>query len=210
MKNIKILAALFIALVAMSSCTSMDNPAVEPEPTTSDEAVKAELFGTWYATYDATGTINGKTYTRVVEYYQFPEILGELNMGQWNRYFFAEADDEDPIDDLAGGSGATGLFDYTVASNGTITLQLTNLYLATYDLSYYAPTPRTLQFADGQLTAQGVDSRQITFALANDAVEEILMIWHVSLYGGDGQGGGTYGTDISDEYANEPSLVRQR
>jgi len=209
MKRIKIFAILFIALVAMGSCSKDDNPVVEPEPATSDEAVKAELYGTWYAQYDATGTINGKTYQRVVEYYQFPEELGEINLGVWNRYYFAEAGDENPIDDLGGGSGATGLFDYTAGSDGNISLQLNNLGLAVYSLSYYDPTMRTLRYVDEHLTATGVDGRQVVFTKANGATEDMMYEWHVHLHGGYGEGDGSYGTGISDKDADGPSRARQ-
>jgi hypothetical protein len=204
MKTIKIFAALFIALVAMSSCSTADNP-VESDP----KAVKAELFGTWYAQYDATGSINGKTYQRVVEYYQFPEELGESNLGVWNRYYFAEAGDENPIDDLGGGSGATGLFDYTAGSDGNISLQLNNLGLAVYSLSYYDPTMRTLRYVDEHLTATGVDGRQVVFTKANGATEDMMYEWHVHLHGGYGEGDGSYGTGISDKDADGPSRARQ-
>ena len=204
MKTIKILAALFIALVAMSSCSTADNP-VESGP----NAVKAELFGTWYAQYDATGSINGKTYQRVVEYYQFPEELGESNLGVWNRYYFAEAGDENPIDDLGGGSGATGLFDYTAGSDGNISLQLNNLGLAVYSLNYYDPTMRTLRYVDEHLTATGVDGRQVVFTKANGATEDMMYEWHVHLHGGYGEGDGSYDTGISDKDADGPSRARQ-
>ena len=205
MKAIKMLAALFVALVAMNSCVKLDIPVEEPVPTKSDETVKAKLFGTWYVQYDATGTINGKTYKSVVEIYQFPQVLGEVEWGEWNRLFFAEPGDENPIDDLAGGSGATGLFSYIVGSDGTIDLQLENLDLAVYSLSYYEPTVRTIHYADSLLFATGVDGRDIVLTLADDATERILYSWHVYLHGGDGEGGGTYETGISDEQATEPS-----
>ena len=204
MKTIKILAALFIALVAMSSCSTADNP-VESDP----NAVKAELFGTWYAQYDATGSINGKTYQRVAEFYQFPKALGESNLGVWNRYYFAEADDEYPIDDLGGGSGATGLFEYIADRDGSITMQLNNLEMATYSLGYYEPTMRKLRYADEHLTATGVDGRQVVFTKANGATEDMLYEWHVHLYGGDGEGDGSYDTGISDKDADGPSRARQ-
>ena len=209
MKRMKIFAAMFIALVAMSSCWKEDNPIVDPEPTTSDEAVKAELYGTWYAQYDATGSINGKTYQRVVEFYQFPEALGESNLGVWNRYYFAEADDEYPIDDLGGGSGATGLFDYIAGSGGTINLQLNNLEMAVYSLSYYNPTMRTLRYADEHLTAAGVDGQRVIFTKTNEATEDMMYEWHVHLHGGYGDGDGSYDTGISDKDADGPSRARQ-
>lgn len=196
------------AFVAMSSCTTGTDTPVVPEPKTSDESVKAELFGTWYAQYELTGTINGKTYQRIVEYYQFPKVLGELNWGHWDRFFFAEAGDENPIDNLAGGSGATGMFEYIADSDGTIGLQLANLDLAVYSLSYYEPAMRTLRYANGQLTALGADGQPTTFTRADEATEDIMMGWRTYLQGGDGEGGGTYETGINDKDADGPSRSR--
>ena len=207
MKQMKIYAIMLVALVAMDSCV-VDNP-IAPEPEAGDEAVKAKLFGTWYTEYDAMGTINAQTYKRVVEYYQFPEVLGELNMGQWNRYFFAEPGDEYPIDDLAGGSGYVGVFDYIANSDGTIRITFSNLEYAVYNLSYYEPTLRMLHYANGQLTAPGVGGGQVSFALAGDDIENALSDWHVYLHGGDGEGGGTYETGISGSDADEPSRARK-
>lgn len=207
MKKIKILTALFIAIMAMSSCTNNDTPYI---PSETDEALKARLFGTWYSQYDATGTINGKTYKSVVEVYQFPEALSETNLGVWDRFFFAEADDEKPIDNLGGGSGSVGMFEYAVSSNGTVNIELNGLYLIEYAPSYYQPFKRTVTLTGNQLMVTGVDGRQVGLILADDAKEAELVGWHTYLHGGEGGGEGEMSTDIYDSEAYEPSLARKR
>lgn len=203
MKKIKILTALFIAITAMSSCSNNDTPDSE-----TDETLKTQLYGTWYNQYDATGTINGKTYKSVVEFYQFPEALSGPSLGVWNRYFFAEPTDENPFADLGGGSGSAGVFQYSVSSNGTVSVSLRGLELVELDLSYYQPTERTVTLSGGQLTATGVDGRQFNLLRADEAKEVQLRQWSTFLHGGRGGGEGTAVTDISDTDAYEPSAAR--
>ena len=210
MKTMKIFAALFIAFMAMNGCTPVDNPIVEPESSTGDETLKAKLFGTWYRQYDATGTINGKTYKSVVEVYQFPEALSESNLGVWDRFFFAEADDENPIDNLGGGSGSIGMFEYAVSSNGTVKIELNGLYLIEYDPSLYRPFDRTVTLDGNHLMVTGIDGQQLCLDLASEDITSKIEEWHVFLNGGDGGGEGAATTEISDTDAYEPSLARKR
>jgi hypothetical protein len=49
MKQIKILAALFIALVAMSSCSKDDDPAIEDKP------LAEKLVGEWIMEQEVDG-----------------------------------------------------------------------------------------------------------------------------------------------------------
>lgn len=199
MKTIKLLSILLVALVAMGSCSKDD----DDTPDISDK-VKVQILGTWYTEYLASGTINGKSYKGVSEVYQFTEVPG---VGTWNRLFFAEADSEDPIDDLGGGSGATGMFTYTVDRDGTIRLKLSNLDLATYDLSYYAPTERALKLdADAeQLIATGVNGQEIKLVQADELIMSVLSEWAEYLHGGADYDDSKVDTGISDKDADEPS-----
>ena len=193
------LAMVITAGMMLTSCSEEDNPSA-----TSEAEVKARLLGTWYSQYDATGTINDKTYKSVVEVYQFPEILSESGIGIWNRFFFAEAGDEKPFADLGGGSGATGVFSYTVNSNGMVGLKLEHLDLATLDQSYYAPTERSLQLSSGKLLATGVSGTPISLSLANDTKEAELEGWRLYLNGGsDGGGEVAVGHPFSESVVGE-------
>ena len=193
-----------LALLTFTTCSKDD----EPAPADVSE-VKARLFGTWYSQYDATGSINGKTYKSVVEVYQFPEALSESGLGVWDRFFFAEADDENPIDNL-GGSGSIGMFEYAVSSNGTVSIELNGLYLIEYDPSLYHPFDRTVTLDGDHLMVTGIDGQQLSLDHASDDITSKIAEWYVFLNGGDGGGEGEATTDISDDDAYEPSLSRKR
>lgn len=195
---------LLLALLTFAGCSKDDDTAPA-----SEADVKARLFGTWYSQYDATGNINGKTYKSVVEVYQFPEALGQSNLGVWDRFFFAQAADEKPIDNLGGGSGSVGMFEYAVSTNGTVNINLNALYLIEYDPSLYRPFNRTATLTFNQLMVTGADGRQLGLTLADDAKEAELVSWHTYLHGGEGGGEGEVATDIYDSDAYEPSAARQ-
>ncbi len=173
-----ICGAMVISLTSCSSDSDDDFPEI-------DTTQQANLFGTWYVRYDATGTIDGQSYKSVVDVYEFPEVLKKDGMGVWNRLFFAEEDDQKPFADLGGGSGATGVFTYTINSSGIVKLKLTNLDLATLDQSYYAPVERNMQLSSNRLLATGVSDTPISLALADDDLEEDIHNWHLLLHGGD-------------------------
>ena len=71
------LAMVIAGGIMLTSCSKEDNPSA-----TSEAEVKARLLGTWYSQYDATGTINDKTYKSVVEVYQFPRGIQRVEPGR--------------------------------------------------------------------------------------------------------------------------------
>ena len=142
----------------------------------------------WYTAYEAAGTIANPygegdiSYTHVVETYEF--TTDGINV--WNRYYFVEESDE-PLADLAGGSGGLGQFTYTSRADGTITVTLTNTSEANEaNRDDYQPLIRTLRLAEDKLLGQGLGNQAVEFERDTIHADALFDEWNIILHGGWG------------------------
>lgn len=136
-----------------------------------DQQTKADVTGHWYAEYDKTGSVNGQSFTKVVQYYEF-EAGGN---GYWTRFLL---DGDTPIWQYGGLTGlenADGAFTYTSDADGTIHIKLRK---GNDETSQW-----TLKFADGKI--RGTDEAA-TYALSPATDEEIAFVneWDGKWHGG--------------------------
>ena len=108
MKEIKILAALLIALVAMSSCSSEDLPVMVP----------VDADGEWYAEVAMTGTTYDMRSEGELIEVNYDHIGVKLSLkegiGEWTHYYIKDGE----MVNYEG--GYDNLFEYTTAGDGTI------------------------------------------------------------------------------------------
>lgn len=126
--SLLLMAAMTVAsAVTLSSCSDNDS--------SSDLALKYNVAGTWYAQFDADGTVGGSQmqYNRLITACTF----NDDGTGTWYKFMLTDESGE-PIA-LDGGTGH-GDFTYSVGTDGKITCRLTWSQAP----SYY---PSTLTFA---------------------------------------------------------------
>ena len=209
MKTIKIFAALFIALVAMSSCSKGDYPVVRP----ASQAQIDALSGHWYTDLPISGETmdmhtmgdsDDKTaYNHIGAIIYFNPVYTD-----WSYWgFFYMKDDEFVNVDGLNHLTADANFDFTMDSDGHITpmSQLSN-----------APQVSNMYYQGDKITATVTymgHSLDMAFRRPDEKQETMLEgIW-VFLVKNGLVIGGDYDeveTDISDEQATEPSRARRR
>ena len=114
MKTIKILTALFIALVAMSSCTIEDNPALTP----------VNVDGEWYTEVAVTGvTYDMGSVDELIEVgydHVGVKLSLEGGIGMWTHYYIKDGE----MVNYDG--GYDNLFGYSTMWNGSILVKSLN------------------------------------------------------------------------------------
>ena len=210
MKTIKIFAALFISVMAMSSCTKDDNPAVV-EPA-SQEQIEA-LAGHWYADLPISGeTMDLRTmddpddktaYNHIGAIIYFNNVYTEWSY--WG-YFYMNDDEFVNVDGL-NHLTEDAEFDFTMDSDGHIT---PTAYLPN------APQVSNMRFEGDKITATVTymgRSLDMTFRQPDEEQETMLEgIWEFLVDNGlvIGSDSDEVETGISDEQATEPSRARRR
>jgi len=182
MKKISLLVAILAICGTMTQTSCSSN---EDVPAVDSYSRVQTLEGLWYTAYEAKGTIANPyregdiSYTHVVETYEFTKD----GISLWNRYFFVEENDE-PLADLAGGSGGLGQFTYTSQADGTITVTLTNTAAANEaNRDDYLPLTRTLKLTD-KLLGQGLDNQAVEFERDTIQAKALFEEWNTILHGG--------------------------
>lgn len=181
----------------MTSCFSNeDNPVVSPTPQ------EQKLDGVWYTAYEASGTIANPygegtvSFTHIVETYKFRD--DGINL--WNRYFFDEESDE-PLADLAGGSGGLGQFTYTSQGDGLFTFVLNNTSNAQEaNRNDYLPLTRELRLVDDKLLGKGLGNQNIEFVRDTIQADALFDEWNILLHGG--WGASTNSVDLNADLEN--------
>lgn len=144
-KFVQILMLLFPLAFGFSSCDKEKE--LEPNP------LAKEISGMWYAQYDAEGkNYFGDDFNRVLTCFNF-EADGT---GYWAKMLYNDNDPEkagEPFDRY-GGKSSDGNFKYSTATDGTITVSLTD-----EDLPDYYPKKFSLRYEEGVIHADdGSDS----------------------------------------------------
>ncbi|MBO7553214.1 MAG: hypothetical protein J6T82_04180 [Bacteroidaceae bacterium] len=158
-------------LMTMSSCSDDDFEVNE---------LGEKIGDVWFVQYDADGTFLGQNYWHVVESYE----LRPDGTGVWNRFFFND-ESGNPFDDLGGGSGGLGAFNFVSKVSGDIEIELINTSNAPEaERADYEPLIRQLKMVGDQIIATGANGVAITLDRASDTWEEIIKEWHTMLHGG--------------------------
>ena len=189
MKEIKILAALLIALVAMSSCSSEDLPVMVP------------VDGEWYAEVAMTGTTyDMRSEDELIEV-NYDHIGVKLSLkegiGEWTHYYIKDGE----MVNYEG--GYDNLFEYTTAGDGTIQV---NSFDELDDLSFVKSL--NMRYRDSRILAK-VNGLDVVFS--SPTAEETLMLkrWDAIISDDHmGYAGDEIETDLDPNNANEPSRAR--
>ena len=191
MKEIKILAALLIALVAMSSCSSEDLPVMVP----------VDADGEWYAEVAMTGTTyDMRSEDELIEV-PYDHIGVKLSLkegiGEWTHYYIKDGE----MVNYEG--GYDNLFEYTTAGDGTIQV---NSFDELDDLSFVKNL--NMRYRDSRILAK-VNGLDVVFS--SPTAEETLMLkrWDAIITEDHmGYAGDEIATDLDPNNANEPSRAR--
>ena len=191
MKEIKILAALLIALVAMSSCSSEDLPVMVP----------VDADGEWYAEVAMTGTTyDMRSEDELIEV-NYDHIGVKLSLkegiGEWTHYYIKDGE----MVNYEG--GYDNLFEYTTAGDGTIQV---NSFDELDDLSFVKSL--NMRYRDSRILAK-VNGLDVVFS--SPTAEETLMLkrWDAIISDDHmGYAGDEIETDLDPNNANEPSRAR--
>ena len=191
MKEIKILAALLIALVAMSSCSSEDLPVMVP----------VDADGEWYAEVAMTGTTyDMRSEDELIEV-AYDHIGVKLSLkegiGEWTHYYIKDGE----MVNYEG--GYDNLFEYTTAGDGTIQV---NSFDELDDLSFVKSL--NMRYSDSRILAK-VNGLDVVFS--SPTAEETLMLkrWDAIINDDHmGYAGDEIETDLDPDNANEPSRAR--
>ena len=191
MKEIKILAALFIALMAMSSCSSEDIPVMVP----------VDADGEWYAEVAMTGTTyDMRSEDELIEV-NYDHIGVKLSLkegiGEWTHYYIKDGE----MVNYEG--GYDNLFEYTTAGDGTIQV---NSFDELDDLSFVKSL--NMRYSDSRILAK-VNGLDVVFSspTAEEAVK--LKRWDAIITEDHmGYAGDEIETDLDPNNADEPSRAR--
>lgn len=191
MKNIKILAVLFIALMAMSSCSSEDLPVMVP----------VDADGEWYAEVAMTGTTyDMRSEDELIEV-PYDHIGVKLSLkegiGEWTHYYIKGGE----MVNYEG--GYDNLFGYTTAGDGTIHV---NPLYELDDISFVEGL--NMRYSDSRILAK-VNGLDVVFS--SPTAEETLMLkrWDAIINDDHmGYAGDEIETDLDPNNANEPSRAR--
>ena len=196
MKTIKILTALFIALVAMSSCTVKDLPV-------DTDVIAANAEGTWYAEVPMTGiTYDMRTGDELREV-TYDHIGIKLSLkegiGEWTHYYIADGD----MVNYEG--GYDNLFRYTVDKDGNIVVAG-----LTEDDDISLVEGLRLYYSNGHIMSNG-NGLNLVFNHPDAEVESKLKQWDAAIDEDHmGYAGDEIETDLNPNNADEPSRARQR
>jgi len=209
MKTIKTLAILFIAIVAMSSCSKADSPVTG---TASEEQLAALAGSYWYADVPISGetknllTLDNPDDTAPYNHIGAVVVFNNLytDWSYWGFYYL----NDDQLVNIDGLSRLTedATFDFTMDSNGNIT---TNSRLAN------APVVSDMHFQGDRITAKVTfngSTLDVTFRQPDEAQETMMdnawdwLLENDLVIGGDNY---KYETGISDKDADGPSRARQ-
>lgn len=191
MKEIKILAALLIALVAMSSCSSEDLPVMVP----------VDADGEWYAEVAMTGTTYDMRSEGELIEVNYDHIGVKLSLkegiGEWTHYYIKDGE----MVNYEG--GYDNLFEYTTAGDGTIQV---NSFDELDDLSFVKSL--NMRYRDSRILAK-VNGLDVVFS--SPTAEETLMLkrWDAIITEDHmGYAGDEIETDLDPDNADEPSRAR--
>ena len=191
MKEIKILAALLIALMAMSSCSSEDLPVMVP----------VDADGEWYAEVAMTGTTYDMRSEGELIEVNYDHIGVKLSLkegiGEWTHYYIKDGE----MVNYEG--GYDNLFEYTTAGDGTIQV---NSFDELDDLSFVKSL--NMRYRDSRILAK-VNGLDVVFS--SPTAEETLMLkrWDAIITEDHmGYAGDEIETDLDPNNANEPSRAR--
>jgi len=124
-----VLVSVFLML--LTACSDSDKTFINP--------LGSDIYGLWYADYQASGTIGSDNipYSRVLQAVKF-------NSDGTGRWWWAAFNADNATTPLQFNGGQyNGAFDYTVAADGTITAK---------PQKDNCPMPRSFRFADGAIT----------------------------------------------------------
>lgn len=168
--------------VALTSCSDDDN----------DDSASSQLTGKWYAEFAQSGTAPSfegdgeEPYSKVVQYYEF-DADGK---GYWTRFVLNDYFN-DPIyqqGSCIGGRDADGFFTYTCDKDGTVRIQLKNVYKDTsYDSEW------TLHFDGTSLTGKDSGTAYI-LTPSTDFRDKLVLSWDDLLQSRTDSGGNSQGS----------------
>lgn len=191
MKEIKILAALLIALVAMSSCSSEDIPVMVP----------VDADGEWYAEVAMTGTTyDMRSEDELIEV-PYDHIGVKLSLkegiGEWTHYYIKDGE----MVNYEG--GYDNLFEYTTAGDGTIQV---NSFDELDDLSFVKSL--NMRYRDSRILAK-VNGLDVVFSSPTAEETVKLKRWDAIITEDHmGYAGDEIETDFDPDNADEPSRAR--
>lgn len=191
MKEIKILAALLIALVAMSSCSSEDLPVMVP----------VDADGEWYAEVAMTGTTyDMRSEDELIEV-PYDHIGVKLSLkegiGEWTHYYIKDGE----MVNYEG--GYDNLFEYTTAGDGTIQV---NSFDELDDLSFVKSL--NMRYRDSRILAK-VNGLDVVFSSPTAEETVKLKRWDAIITEDHmGYAGDEIETDLDPNNADEPSRAR--
>lgn len=193
MKTIKILTALFIALVAMSSCINEDNPVPAP----------ANVDGEWYTEVAVTGvTYDMGSVDELIEVgydHVGVKLSLEGGIGMWTHYYIKDGE----MVNYDG--GYDNLFGYVPMSDGSILVKSLNEF---DNISFVEGMD--LRYSNGHIVAN-LNGMDIVFN--NPSAEEALKMRKWDAIITDDHMGYTpdeITTDFDPNNATEPSRARRR
>ena len=193
MKTIKILTALFIALVAMSSCTIEDNPVAAP----------ANVDGEWYTEVAVTGvTYDMGSVDELIEVgydHVGVKLSLEGGIGMWTHYYIKDGE----MVNYDG--GYDNLFGYVPMSGGSILVKSLNEF---DNISFVEGMD--LRYSNRQIVAN-LNGMDVVFN--NPSAEEALKMrkWDAIITDDHmGYAPDEITTDFDPNNATEPSRARRR
>ena len=193
MKTIKILTALLIALVAMSSCINEDNPVPAP----------ANVDGEWYTEVAVTGvTYDMGSVDELIEVgydHVGVKLSLEGGIGMWTHYYIKDGE----MVNYDG--GYDNLFGYVPMSDGSILVKSLNEF---DNISFVEGMD--LRYSNGHIVAN-LNGMDIVFN--NPSAEEALKMRKWDAIITDDHMGYTpdeITTDFDPNNATEPSRARRR
>jgi len=153
-----VLVSVFLML--LTACSDSDKTFINP--------LGSDIYGLWYADYQASGTIGSDNipYSRVLQAVKF-------NSDGTGRWWWAAFNADNATTPLQFNGGQyNGAFDYTVAADGTITAK---------PQKDNCPMPRSFRFADGAITFD--DNGAQTMKAAPEGYEKLLQQLEAATYG---------------------------
>ena len=191
MKNIKILAVLFIALMAMSSCSSEDTPVIVP----------VDVDGKWYAEIAMTGTTyDMRSEDELIEV-PYDHIGVKLSLkegiGEWTHYYIKDGE-------MVNYEGSyDNLFGYTTAGDGTIHV---NPLYELDDISFVEGL--NMRYRDSRILTK-VNGLDVVFSSPTAEETVKLKSWDAIITEDHmGYAGDEIETDLDPNNADEPSRAR--
>jgi len=152
-------------MLVVTSCSNADNNI--PSEQDGPGPLAEKLAGTWYAMYDVDGTAIGEdngcsvAYKAAIDIYYFQND----GSGTFMRCFFSD-DKTEPA--LVHGILGYGKFKYSSKIDGKVNLSLVNKWDQAYPQSW------TVNFADKNIVAKGVDGQTLQLEQADEVMTAVL------------------------------------